>query len=200
MLVIFVAVALVLVWKFRPRQVESEATRGTDAGAPEDGEAMQLIPELAGREKRAELRQKILEAWAKGEQGEAAAKDAKRGRFEEHPNEHGEGIDKRFVGQVLGEQLVPMLNACYEEMHARRPDAGAGLVKVWFKIVADDQLGGIVEDDDEHDGGMVTSAFADEGFETCVRESTMTLTFPPPAHGGVVKIGVPLAFSPGDAE
>lgn len=198
LLVVFAALLFAVIWKTRPRAQKS----APDAG-PEEPEAgavdasLPLPPAIADRGKRDELRRKILAAWASGSQGEEAAKDAKEGRFEEHPDANGEGIDPKFVQATVREQLVPMVRDCYEEVLSRQPDAG-GQVDMWFKIVADDKLGGLVEEDEEHDGGMIGGTLSDEKMQTCVRESLLTVTFPPPAHGGVVTVGYPIVFAPGD--
>ena len=69
---------------------------------------------------------------------------------------------------------------------------------LWFKIVGDEKLGGVVEEDDEHDGGTISEWTGDAKMETCIRDLLMSVTFPPPAKGGVVTIGYPIVFSPGD--
>jgi hypothetical protein len=179
----------------KPHAVTSPAPTGTSSTvAP-------MHDRLADRAKREELRKKILEAWAKGEQGPEAAEEAKQGRFEEHlggtpttPNDTA--IDPKYVQLEMREQMFPMARACYEDYLSRQPDAG-GKLDLWFKIVADDKLGGIVEEDEEHDAG-VASGMGDEKMTTCIRESMMTVTFPPPAKGGVVTIGYPIVFSAGD--
>jgi len=185
----------------RKMEHEADASEEIDgkahaiASTPSATGSGQLSPPPA-RMKRDELRKKILEAWAKGEQGPEVAEDAKKGRFEEHPDEAGTGIDPKYVQLEMREQMFPMARACYEDYLSRKPDAG-GQLDLWFKIVADDKLGGIVEEDEEHDAG-VASGMGDEKMTTCIRESMMTVTFPPPAKGGVVTIGYPIVFAPGD--
>lgn len=152
---------------------------------------------LADRQKRDELRRKILEAWAKGEKGPEVAAEAKQGRFEEHPNADGWGIEPKYIQASVREQMIPMARACYEDFLTRQPDAG-GKVMLWFKIVGDEKLGGVVEEDDQHDAGIVSEWTGDKKMETCIRESLMTVTFPPPAKGGVVTVGYPIMFSAND--
>lgn len=159
---------------------------------------------LADRHKRDELRRKILEAWAKGEKGPDVAAEAKQGRFEEHvggtptsPNDWG--IEPKYIQAAMREQMMPMAKDCYEDLLTRQPDAG-GKVELWFKIVADEHLGGVVEEDDDHDAGVVGGWRGDSKMETCIRESMMTVTFPPPAKGGVVTVGYPIVFNNGDDE
>jgi hypothetical protein len=151
---------------------------------------------LADRQKRDELRRKILEAWAKGERGPEVAAEAKQGRFEEHPNPDGSGIEPKYIQAAVREQMFPMARACYEDFLTRKPDAG-GTMHMWFKIVADENLGGVVEEDEDHDAGIIES-FGDPKMEVCMRESLLTVTFPPPAKGGVVTVGYPVVFSAQD--
>jgi hypothetical protein len=173
----------------------------TSTGVMPPGPLEKRVPEvpkpLADRQKRDELRRKILEAWAKGEKGPEVAAEAKQGRFEEHPNADGWGIEPKYIQAAIREQMFPMARACYEDFLTRQPDAG-GQVMLWFKIVADENLGGVVEEDEEHDAGTVSEWTGDPKMETCMRESLMTVTFPPPAKGGVVTIGYPIVFSAAD--
>lgn len=158
----------------------------------------------ASRETRDELRRKILEAWAAGEKGPEVAEEAKQGRFEEHPADTPTspkdwGIEPAYIQAAMREQMFPMTKACYEDFLTRQPDAG-GRVMLWFKIVADEKLGGVVEEDETHDGGMVDEWSGDEKMDTCLRESLLTVTFPPPARGGVVTVGYPIALDPSSDE
>lgn len=152
---------------------------------------------LTDRQKRDELRRKILEAWAKGEKGPEVAAEAKQGRFEEHPNADGSGIEPKYIQAAVREQMIPMARACYDDLLSRQPDAG-GRLMLRFKIVGDEKLGGVVEEDEEYDAGMVSDWSGDAKMETCIRESMMTVTFPPPAKGGVVTVGYPIEFSAND--
>lgn len=45
---------------------------------------------------------------------------------------------------------------------------------------------------------MVSEWTGDAKMETCVRESLMTVTFPPPAKGGVLTVIYPVVLEPGD--
>ena len=75
------------------------------------------------------------------------------------------------------------------------PDAG-GRVEMSFSIVADEHLGAIVDDVSVGSEGGV----ADEKMTTCMRESMSTLSFRPPAHGGVVTVVYPFIFATEDAK
>ena len=88
-----------------------------------------------------------------------------------------------------------MAKQCYEDLLARHPDAG-GRLEMEFTIAGDDKIGGIVEDASI----AKSSSLKDERMETCVRESLMTVSFPPPAHDGVVTVVYPIVFSPDEPE
>ena len=146
---------------------------------------------LADRAVRDELRKRILAGWAASGDEETAAA-ARAGRFQPRPNDAGTGIDPKYIQQVVREDFFPMAKQCYEELLARKPDAG-GRVEMEFTIVADDKLGGIVEDAGLGEGGTLT----DDKMGTCIRESLTTLAFPPPAgDGGIVTVVYPIVFAP----
>lgn len=177
-----------------PPPVSFTPPKARDASA---SDAALVRPRAEARTKRDELRRKILEAWAAGDTIPAGAEDAKRGRFQQHPNADGYGIDPAYIQAAIREQMYPMLEKCYEDLLARSPDAG-GRVQLWFKIVGDDKLGGLVEEDEDADGGngALDGDFGDEKMRTCVRESLLTVTFPPPAKDGVVTVGYPITLDP----
>jgi hypothetical protein len=148
---------------------------------------------LADRRARDELRQRILAGWAAEGADEETRTAAKAGRFVPRPNPDGRGIEPKYIQEVVREDLFPMARKCYEDLLARKPDAG-GRLEMEFTIAGDDKIGGIVEEASMAD----TSSLKDEKMETCVRESLLTLSFPPPAHDGVVTVVYPIVFGPGD--
>jgi hypothetical protein len=163
-----------------------------------------LVPpqEAIARQRRDELRQRILQAWANGAKGEDVAKEAREGRFEERVGDasaNGWGIEPSYIQGAMREQMSPMVEKCYEDYLTRAPDAG-GRVELWFKIVADENLGGVVEEDEDHDAGMVSGWSGDEKMRTCLRESLLTVTFPRPGRGGVVTVGYPVELAPGEED
>lgn len=140
---------------------------------------------------RDELRKRILEGWAASAEPEVAAA-AKQGKLVPAPKgPDGGAMDPKYIQEVVRSELFPMAQKCYEELLSRK-DAAAGRVLMKFTIAADEKLGGLVEDAEvEADGGV-----ADERMSTCVRESLSTISFRPPAHGGVVTVEYPIVFSP----
>ncbi|MBS2018431.1 MAG: AgmX/PglI C-terminal domain-containing protein [Deltaproteobacteria bacterium] len=144
---------------------------------------------------RDELRKRILAGWAASGEPEVAAA-AKQGRFAPAPEgPDGGRMDPKYIQEVIRAELMPMAGKCYEELLSRK-DAAAGRISMSFTIVADEKLGAIVEDAAaDADGGV-----ADERMSTCIRESLSTLSFRPPAHGGVVTVVYPIEFSPDEPD
>lgn len=161
------------------------ATTGTGATATLDASITKTIVDRAVRD---DLRRRILAGWAATGEPEVAAA-AKQGRFVPAPSADGGGMEPAYIRQVVREEFFPMAKACYSELLSRK-DAG-GRIEMSFTIVADEKLGGIVEDVTVvGDGGV-----ADEKMSTCMRESMTTLAFRPPAHGGTVTVRYPIEFS-----
>jgi hypothetical protein len=154
---------------------------------------------IADRAVRDELRRRILERWAlgSGETDEAdAAPQAPQAQVPMPTLPSGE-VDPEYIRSVIREDMFPMARACYEELLSRHPDAG-GRVEMFFKIAADEHLGGVI-DDVSIDAGK-PDAIRDDAMNTCVRESLLTLAFRPPPKGGSVTVGYPILFSPREDE
>lgn len=149
---------------------------------------------IADRAVREALRKRILEGWAHSEDPTIAAA-AKQGKFLPAPTgDGGGGMDPSYIQEVVRADFFPMARSCYEELLSRDAQA-TGRMVMKFSIVADEKLGGIIEDTTaDTDGGGVE----DERMATCMRESLGTLAFRPPAHGGTVTVEYPIVFEPGD--
>ncbi len=102
-------------------------------------------------------------------------------------------LSPQYIQARIREDFRPMAIKCYEELLARVPDAG-GRAVLEFTIVADENLGGVVEDSALGDGGTLT----DPGFSTCLAESMSTVAFAPPPKGGKTTVRYPFLFSPSD--
>jgi hypothetical protein len=144
---------------------------------------------------RDELRRRILEGWAQGDDDRAAA--AKQGKLKPMPTGSDGHVDPSYIQSVIREDMFPMARKCYEELLKRKPKA-AGRIEMYFKIVGDDKLGGIIEEA-EIDGGA-TGALGDAKMETCIRESLLSLSFRPPPEDGVVTIIYPIILNDDDDE
>lgn len=181
----------------RPPMPSSTTTSSSEpaGSAPAASGSTHSGPAAHLRDKRVrdELRQRILAGWAaSGSDADDETREAaKNGRFVPRPNADGRGIEPKYIQEVVREDLFPMARKCYEELLARQPDAG-GRLEMEFTIAGDDKIGGIVEEA----GIAKTSSLKDEKMATCVRESLLTLSFPPPAHDGVVTVVYPIIFGP----
>jgi hypothetical protein len=172
-------------------------TGDQDGDSPSPASARARIDRSA----RDALRQAILAAWADaaatppgerptGTDTENAAAPAPM------PTRHDGTVDPDYIQSVFRQDMLPMARSCFEELLSRQPDAG-GRIELGFTILADEKLGGVV-DDVTTDGGA-PDAIHDDPFDTCMRESLSTLSFRPPPHGGSVTVVYPLVFSdPGD--
>ena len=136
---------------------------------------------------RAELAKKIHGAlWA-----ESGKKPSQDEIGKAPPN--APSLSPAYIQQRIREDLKPMAEKCYEDLLSKHPDAG-GTANMEFTIVADEKLGGVVEDTKLGDG----SSLVDPAFSTCLLESLSTVSFPAPAKGGKTTVHYPLTFSPGD--
>jgi len=103
------------------------------------------------------------------------------------------GIDPQYVQDRVHNEFFPLARKCYGDMSDRIPDAG-GRVVLAFDIVGNQNIGGIVEQVDVLD----KSTLRDPEFIDCMRQSFLSVTFPPPEGGGMVTVEYPIVFSPGD--
>lgn len=169
----------------------ASATATGDAAAWDGAALAQTVHDPKVRD---ELRKRILAGWAAEGEPEVAAA-AKQGRFlPAPPGPDGGRMDPKYIQEVIRGEFFPMAEKCYEELLTRKKGA-KGRIEMSFTIVADEKLGGILEDveADHDDGGL-----ADAKMTTCMRESMASLAFRPPAHGGYVTVVYPLEFAPVD--
>ena len=165
--------------------------RKTEADAATAFEKGSITRTIQDRRVRDELRRRILAGWAQGD-GEGA-EAARQGRVPTMPELDG-GIDPTYIRNVVRSEFMPLAGKCYEELLSRK-DAGGNIV-MKFKIVADEKLGGLVEDADiENDGGLY-----DERMSECLRESLLGMAFAPPPRGGWITVEYPIAMSPSDPD
>ncbi|MFO0562158.1 MAG: hypothetical protein U0269_29355 [Polyangiales bacterium] len=112
-------------------------------------------------------------------------------------------LDRDYIRERIRGDFIPMASRCYELLQSRRPGFGGRMI-MRFRIIAHEQLGGIVEDVSVEDGARrdggapdaARTAFGDAAFETCVRESLSTVAFRPPAQGGQLSVSYPLTLEP----
>lgn len=95
-----------------------------------------------------------------------------------------------YIQDVVRKDFFPMARSCYENALAQSPKL-AGKAVISFTIVADHDVGGIVDSAEFADGSTID----DEGFKTCITESMMNMTFKAPEGGGSVHVTYPISFS-----
>jgi hypothetical protein len=100
-------------------------------------------------------------------------------------------LDKDYVQKRIREDFLPMAKECYDAALER--DGGlSGRMVFQFVIVGDESVGGVVESAE-----LDPSSTLDEGeLVTCMRESLLSVTFPPPKRGGRVTVTFPFTLSP----
>jgi RNA polymerase sigma factor (sigma-70 family) len=97
-----------------------------------------------------------------------------------------------YIQSVFREAMFPLMRQCYENALAQKP-ALAGKIALDFTIVADPDVGGVVDEAEL----APDSDLDDSEMATCIRESLLTLTFDkPPSGGGYVTVKYPVEFSP----
>ncbi len=132
-------------------------------------------------------------------------------------------LDEGYIRDVVREDLLPIVEECYENALEQQPDL-AGTVTLHFSIAGDESVGGIVDDVSFGEG----TSFIDDGetpppvgtpretmssgakarpklpiadnpeFAECLSESTASLLFDPPQGGGRVEVSYPFIFTQDD--
>ena len=100
-------------------------------------------------------------------------------------------LTKEYIQQRVLQDFIPLARSCYEAALAEKPDLRGKLV-IDFMIVGDTEIGGIVEQAKFNHA----SDIHDPGFETCMRESMLSMVFSPPENDGWVTVTYPIEFSP----
>jgi hypothetical protein len=103
------------------------------------------------------------------------------------------GIEPEYIRESVQQQFFPVAKKCYVDALATTPHL-AGTIDMWFVIVGDKNVGGIVESVDVLD----KSTLRDPDVIECLRESFLGVTFPPPKGGGSVTVEYPIVFSNDD--
>lgn len=161
------------------------------AAQPPIPEKTLLDPE-ARRETRDALKEKLGARFPRAKptsEPEAPAPPLPEPAFE------GPRIKKEYIQERVREDFFPLARGCYDDLLKRHPKI-QGKVALHFTIVGDEGVGGIVEEASVGD----ESTLRDDEFDTCMTESMLSMSFPPPKGGGVVTVIYPIAFSPDEDE
>jgi hypothetical protein len=103
------------------------------------------------------------------------------------------GIEPKYIQERVRDDFFPLAKKCYEDGLTVNPRL-EGRVVFAFNIVGDAKIGGIVEAVDV----LNESTLRDPEVIDCMRQSFLSVTFPPPPAGGTVTVVYPIVFSSGD--
>jgi hypothetical protein len=104
----------------------------------------------------------------------------------------GEGLSQEYVQAQLERELIPGARSCYNQMLLVDPDY-SGSLQLHFTVVADEDLGGVVETVSPGEDRDID----DERMLGCLEEKMYEVTFDPPETGGTLRVTYPLEFEPG---
>ena len=174
----------------QPRATEVESPRVRSRGAPPSVISAEPFRPLAETRRDRELRERARDQILKSLSG--ARRPSGATGSSGGPEPVGE-LDKEYVQRRIREDFLPMAKECYEAALER--DGGlAGRMVFQFAIVGDETVGGIVESAELDP----SSTLGEDELVTCMRESLLSVTFPPPKRGGRVTVKFPFTLSPGD--
>jgi hypothetical protein len=111
------------------------------------------------------------------------------------PEGDGGTIEPKYIQEHVRNEFFDLAKGCYADAIPKLANP-RGKVVFWFTIVGDEKIGGIVESVDVLD----ESTLRDPEMIECMRQSFLSVTFPPPKGGGWVTVGYPIEFSPGEDE
>jgi hypothetical protein len=107
----------------------------------------------------------------------------------------GVQVDPKYIQKRVRDDLFPLARQCYAGALGRDPKL-AGRIEIDFTIMGDPRVGGVVGEAAIGKG----TTLDDREFQTCVRESMMSVSFDAPPEGGEVTVVYPIEFSPDDDE
>jgi hypothetical protein len=101
-------------------------------------------------------------------------------------------FERAYIHDVMADQLVPAALDCHIQMLREDPEY-RGRIVLNFTIIADEEIGGVVDEvvlGDETD-------VDDAQFLECMQSAMYETLFPPPEAGGEIRVSYPLDFEPG---
>ena len=104
-------------------------------------------------------------------------------------------VDPKYIQARVREDLFPLALDCYGDALKRNPSL-AGKLVVYFRIIGDRKVGGVVDEAKLVDG----TSIEDREMQTCVRESMMSVSFDAPPHDGEVTVVYPIEFAPDEPD
>ena len=104
-------------------------------------------------------------------------------------------VDPKYIQARVREDLFPLALDCYSDALKRDPKL-AGKLVVYFRVIGDHKVGGVVDEAKLVDGTTID----DREMQTCVRESMMSVSFDAPPHDGEVTVVYPIEFAPDEPD
>ncbi len=157
--------------------------------APDDDPADPKTKRRITAAERAEVRDKIVQAIEASRAGAGHDTPSPTDEPSESPTpeprggagsitDRSDGTLSVFVG-TINDDFMPLADECYAQARQTQPDLG-GLLDLEFSIIADEEVGGLV---DEIDVGKENEV-QHEGMLECIRESMLSTYFPSPQDTG----------------
>jgi hypothetical protein len=111
-------------------------------------------------------------------------------------DEGNPSLDPEYIQARVREDLVPLARDCYSSSALKRNDKLAGKLVIYFRIIGDRKVGGVVDEAKLVDGTTID----DREMQTCIRESMMSVSFEAPPHDREVTVVYPIDFAPDEPD
>lgn len=98
-------------------------------------------------------------------------------------------LPREYIVDAIRGQFIARARDCYNVLLQENPESG-GKVVVSFTVIADEEIGGVVDEVQLAEGTEMT----DVAFTDCLRASMYEVLFDPPSDGGSVTVTYPLTF------
>jgi hypothetical protein len=210
-LVLILACALTWwLWRTEPSQQSAAEHGPTSAGAKQARAPARPEPLLDGgagaqqrtdaRSKRDALYQRIVRAHADRPDAPAPAPAARAADAEDDARDRPGTLVDRVGGREamvghLNHDFMPLARECIEQAHEQTPHL-RGMLALSVEVIADRQLGGVVERAVPAPRNEVAHAALLE----CIAQTALSVTFPPPLVSGRERFELTLRVQPtGDA-
>jgi hypothetical protein len=172
-----------------PPVVESERRRAPRPSAPDRTASPRTEAPSAERRERERLRGALLHRYGRSsplpDQPELDAEPVL-------PPASWSSLPEDYVRGILEDQLMPLAEACYEDLGSAEPEA---TVTLSLAVVGDAELGGVIDSIEVNAAESSTEGELSE----CLRQAAYELRFDPPDQGqGVEELEFTVDFSAQD--
>jgi|GEM_PF-1336697 len=116
---------------------------------------------------------------------------------EPEPSGGSGGVRDRSDGKLtnligtINDDFMPLADECYEQARETDPEL-AGMLDINFKVIADEDIGGLVDEVELGEENEVDNA----GMLECMRETLLSTIFPSPNETGEQGVRLTLRFNP----